>query len=170
MICLYCGEPLKDTSPHDCPSCGEHHPQREPIVGVNHVSQILCALDQLREGNLDIEDFEAAFQRFIELFGQFEEKWRLQEATLAEQLAPSLQKDFGETLGRLDEALRDGYHGIECVESALVEGADLLDLADVSLTGFFKKSCSAAAKLLDDLAALKRKAGESGAFFNLPSV
>lgn len=131
---------------------------------------MLVVLDDLRKGELDIEDAAEALQRFIEMFELFEQKWRLQDVSLSEQLTPALKDTFAGSLAGIDQAMGDGYQAIALMEGALAEGQDTLDAAEEHLLRFFRGVCSHAAKLLEDLDALKISQGKSGSLFNLPSV
>ncbi|MCA9790243.1 MAG: hypothetical protein KC910_00550 [Candidatus Eremiobacteraeota bacterium] len=169
MICLFCGSELAPKS-RQCEGCSSPHSLRPPVSGINHVSQMLVVLDDLRKGELDVEDAAEALQRFIDMFEHFEQKWRLQESSLTDQLSPALKDTFAASLSGIDQALGDGYQAIALMEGALAEGQDTLDAAEEHLLRFFRGCCANAAKLLEDLDALKISQGKSGSLFNLPSV
>ena len=80
MICLICRTTIEGGPPLECPECSFVHESRPPVVGINHVSQILSALDMLAEDEMDVEEFEGLFYGFVEQLEQFVQKWRLKES------------------------------------------------------------------------------------------
>ena len=170
MICLFCGA-NQDSKVEECGECGIPYERRPPIIGVNHFTQLLNILDDLQAGDGTVEDCEEPFRRFFDLFAEFEQKWKLQEQSLSEQLSPELRDRFGPGLAATDQALQQAYQAIECLEITLFEGEDYLEVGVENLVSSFKGACSAAAQLLEQLDALKQEQGTgSGTVFNLPSV
>ncbi len=171
MICLYCETELPDDQPQACPECEAEHDSRPPVVGVNHVSQLLGALDSFRAEELDKEDFEAAVEVFGEMLDAFEQTWRTRESTLASRLSSSLQPRFEKTLRGIDEALAGGFSAMELLESlADAPSEEGFKRAEAALIAFFTTICANAAQALSEFDSLKAQAATSGALFNLPSV
>lgn len=169
MICLTCKTQLEGPPPLECHGCATLHESRPPIVGINHFSQLLCALDLLADAELDPESFETVFYNFVDQLEALEEKWSFRESPLAPRLAPSLAEKFGPQIGQFDRALQLGFQGLELVEAILSGESDDFGTAEECLVGFFRGICSASASLLDNLEQLKGKKS-GGMLFNLPSV
>lgn len=170
MMCLFCGA-SQDSKVTECGDCGVPFERRPPIIGINHVTQLLNVLEDLLAGDGAVEDCEEPFRRFLELFAEFEQKWKLQESTLSEQLAPELKDRFGPSLAQTDQSLQEAYQAIECLELTLFAGEDYLEQGIESLIASFMGICAGAAQLLEQLDRLKQQQGQgSGAVFNLPSV
>lgn len=169
MICLFCKAPLQDEPPIECEGCGMVHEDRPPVVGVNHVSQLLCALDLLAEGEFELEEFEAVFYAFCDKLEAVANKWHLREATLKERLSPPLAQKFGPLFAQLDEAFQLGFQGVEWTEALLAGESEDFDQVESLFIGFFRGVCGASAALLDGLDELNAEKG-SGKLFNLPSV
>jgi hypothetical protein len=170
VICLHCEARLPDDRPQVCPGCQYPHQPREPIAGVNHVSQLLAALDALRAGDLEVEELEGILEVFLGLFESFEQKWRGAGKSLSQSLIPSLQDHFGSTLAGIDQALDEGFRALEILQSLEPDFSDdTIDEAEAALLAFFQATCSHAAKALDDFDGLKAQLQSSGAFFNLRS-
>ncbi len=171
MICLYCETGLPNDQPQTCSECQAEHDSRPPVVGVNHVSQLLGALDAFRAEELDREDFEAAIEVFGEMLETFEQTWRTRESTLASRLSSSLAPRFGQALSGIDKALTDGFAAYALLESLAEAPSDEgFERAESALISFFTAVCSNAAQALSEFDSLKAQAATSGALFNLPSV
>lgn len=167
MICLYCESPLPDDRPQTC-ACEVEHRDRPPVAGINHVSQVLCAIDDLRAGELELEEMEGVVDVFLGLFETFEAKWRPQGTSLAARLTPTMQERFATTLAGLDQALEDGSRALEILQSLEPDALDAqLDEAERALIGFFQNACGHAATALDDFDSLKTQLRGGGAFFNM---
>lgn len=151
MICLTCGEALSGVPPLLCPSCGITHEMRPPVVGINHFSQVLAALDAWAEEECTQEDFEAVFFQFVEQFEELDGKWGFRKRPLAQRLSPNLGPRFAAQLEIFDQALEQGFLGIERVEALLAGEDDDFEAAESHLLGLFQGICSASATLLDDL-------------------
>ena len=160
---------MKGDPPLECPGCGFEHDARPPVVGVNHFSQVLVALDMLAEEEIDLEGFENIFFSFVEHLEQLDQKWGFREAPLAPRLAPSMIEKFGKQLGQFDEALQLGFQAVEWVEAILAGESDDFEAAESCLVGFFRGICAASASLLDNLDQFKDNSA-GGMLFNLPSV
>ncbi len=169
MICLFC----EATLPHDRPQvcdCGMEHRDRPPIAGVIHVSQLLCAIDDLRAGDLDSEEFEGIVDVFWNLYDAFEQKWRPEGSTLAARLTPTLQERFFTTLTGIDKGWESGSLAMELLQNLSAESPDQrFDEAEGALLAFFQQTCAHAAAALDEFDSLKSQIQGSGAFFNLRS-
>jgi hypothetical protein len=166
VICLYCESPLPNDQPQTC-SCEIEHRDRPPIAGINHVSQLLCALDDYRSGELEMEDLEAVLEVFAGLHEAFEQKWRANGEALAVRLSPTLRDRFQESLSGIDKALDEGSRALEILHH--LEGEEGLDEAEAALISYFQNACGYAARALDDHDTLKSETQSSGAFFNLRS-
>lgn len=156
MICLACHAAMSGEPPLTCPGCGKQHDSRSPVVGVNHFSQVLSALDSWAEEELSQEEFEEIFFQFVELLETLDEKWGFREVSLVGRLTPELRKTFGPQLLKYDEAIRQGFLGVETVEVILAGESDDFEAAESHLLAFFQGFCSASATLLDDLDSWKR--------------
>lgn len=170
MICLTCGEALVGDDPQTCDSCETSHVPRDPVVGINHVSQLLCAFDELREGDINLEEFEEVLGAFYELFAEFENKWKLSESDLGSRLSGTLKQEFGPALSGIDEALQLGFQAMESLEAIHQEGVDALDAAEEALVLFFQGVCANSAALLEKFDRMKSEDKGSGVLFNLPSA
>ena len=169
MICLSCRTEIKGDPPLECPECEVVHEARPPVVGINHFSQILCALDQLAHEEIDVESFEAVFFSFVDHLEQLDQKWGFRDTALAPRLAPSLKDKFGTQLAQMDEALQLGFQSVEWVEAILAGESDDFEAAESCLVGFFQGICAASATLLDNLEQFQ--GGKSGGMlFNVRSV
>lgn len=166
MICLLCGETLSGDNPQDCKGCETAHEPRPPVVGINHVSQFLCALDDLRDEEISMEEFEEISGGFYELFAEFEAKWDLSNSDLESRLAGSLKRNFGKAMRGIDEALQLGFQAMECLEAVPVEGLDAVDAAEESMILFFQGVCANSALLLEKLDQLRSEEKSSGVLFN----
>jgi hypothetical protein len=168
VICLYCESPLPDDRPQTC-ACEVQHRDRPPISGINHVSQVLCALDDLRAEEIELEEMESVVDVFLGLFERFEQKWRPGGVSLAARLTPTLQERFATTLSGIDTALEEGSRALEILQSLDDVSEQQLDEAETALIAFFQAACGHAATALDDFDGLKSQLQSSGAFFNLRS-
>jgi hypothetical protein len=139
------------------------------VVGVNHVSQVLSALDLLAEEEIGVEEFEAIFFTFVDQLEKLEQKWQFREVLLADRLAPTLKEKFGVQFQQLDQSLQMAFQGVEWVESILAGESDDFEAAEECLVGFFRGICGASALVLDNLDEFDKNKG-SGMLFNLPSV
>lgn len=169
MICLYCKTEIKGDPPLVCSGCEVTHQSRPPVVGVNHMSQLLSALDLVQEDEIDREELEIIFDSFVELLEKFEQKWSLRESALAGRLSGALQEKFADSFAQIDEALQLAYQGVELVEATLNEEAEGLEEAIDCFGRFFQGVCAAAAVILERLDEFEDNQG-SGQLFNLPSV
>ncbi|HIB68079.1 MAG TPA: hypothetical protein EYO33_24030 [Phycisphaerales bacterium] len=169
MICLICRTDLEGGPPLECPECGFVHESRPPVVGINHVSQLLSALDMLAEDEMDVEEFEGLFYGFVEQLEQFVQKWQLKESLFTERLSPALSEKFAKYFRQLDKAIQMAFQGVEWVEAILAGESDDFERAEENLVGFFRGVCSSSAVILDNLDDLD-KDQKSGMLFNLRSV
>jgi len=169
MICLGCREKIKGNPPLKCSGCGHTHQARPPVVGINHVSQLLSALDSLAVEEIPLEDFEVIFDTFVEKMETLQRKWALDQSFLSPRLSGALQERFTKQFAELDEALQLGYQGVELVEAVLAGEIEHFDAAEECLVGFFRGVCAASASLLDQLDVLKQN-DLGGQLYNLPSV
>lgn len=149
MICLHCEEPLKGEKAQVC-RCKVKHEERPPVVGVNHVSQMLAALDSYRADQLDIEEFEDVFDVFSDYFFQFERRWRGKQ-TLAARLSPALTEHFGASLARLDKTLDSAARALELLQNLEEAQEDDLDEAEAALLTFFHGICAQGSEVMDVL-------------------
>jgi hypothetical protein len=169
VICLSCKAEIKGNPPLECSGCGLIHESRAPVVGVNHVSQMLAALDDLLEEVATPQEFETVLYAFIDRFEKLEEKWQLREALLSPRLAPSLKEKFGRWFTELDTGLQQGYAALEWMEAIAAGESDNFEEAESCLVGFFRTVCGASAQILDQLDEVSGPQS-SGSLFNLPSV
>lgn len=171
MICLYCETELPHDRPQECPECQAEHDSRPPVIGVNHVSQLLGALDAFRAEELEAEDFRTAVEVFTDMMEAFEEKWKSKESPLAGRLSSSLQPRFEKALSEIDRALVIGFQTVELLETlADAPSEEGFKEAESALITFFTTICANAAQALSEFDSLKSEAASSGALFNLPSV
>lgn len=168
MICLNCRTTIEGSPPLECPGCDLVHESRPPVVGVNHVSQILCALDMLADEDMDSEEFEGIFFGFVDQLDQLAQKWQLRESFLTERLSPTLSDKFAKYFRQIDSALQMAFQGVEWVEAILAGESDDFDSAEDNLVGFFRGICAASAAILDNLDDLD-KDKKSGMLINLRS-
>lgn len=169
MICLYCESPLPSDRPQTC-ACEVEHRDRPPVAGINHVSQVLCAIDDLRSGDLELEEMEGVVDVFLALFEGFEAKWRPNGTSLLERLTPTMQERFATTMSGIDKALEEGGRALEILQGLEPEALDAqLEEAEAALVAFFQNACGHAAAALDDFDSLKAQLQSSGAFFNMRS-
>lgn len=169
MICLSCKEEMKGDPPLECPGCGFEHQGRPPVVGINHISQLLSAIDLLNDDLVSFEDFEVIYTNYVEQLDELEQKWQLRESSLSERLSTGLKDKFGAYFEQLDEALQAGYQGAEWIDAFLAEETDSLEQAEECVITFFRGVCAASAGILDRLDDFDQNKG-SGMLFNLPSV
>lgn len=169
MICLYCESPLPNDQPQTC-VCEVEHRDRPPVAGINHVSQVLSAIDELRSGELELEEMEGVVDVFLGLFEAFDAKWRPDGVSLNRRLTPTMQERFSETMAGLDKALEDGARGMEILQSLDPDTLDVqLDEAEAALLSFFQNACGYGATALDDFDSLRSQQQSGGVFFNLRS-
>jgi hypothetical protein len=167
VICLYCEATLPNALPQTCP-CEIEHLERPPIAGINHVSQLLCALDDLRAGELELGDLDGLVDVFLGYFESFEQKWRPEGTSLEGRLAPALKEAFAASLQGIDNALDLGSRALEILQT-LEEPLDeqRLEEAEQALIGFFQSACGHAAAALDAFDSLKARSQRPGGFLNL---
>lgn len=170
MICLTCQHELSGSPPLKCAGCGTLHDSRPPVVGVNHFSQVLAALDLFADEEIEAEAFESIFFAFVDQLESLDQKWQFRERLLSERLAPALKEKFGAQVTQYEEAIQLGFQGVEWVEAILAGESDDFESAENCLVGFFRGVCAASASLLDNLEQLESSASPGGALFNLPSV
>lgn len=170
MICLFCGEALEGDGPQTCGSCDTPHEPRPPVAGINHISQLLCALDDLRDETIGLDEFEEISATFCELFAEFEAKWNLTQSNLQSRLAGELQARFGKAVAGIDEALQLGFQAMESLDAIPEQGVEAADAAEEALVLFFQGVCTNAAALLETFDRLKAQDKGSGMLFNLPSA
>lgn len=151
LVCLTCGMGMPEIAPEACANCGTRHEMRPPVIGVNHLSQVLSALDAWAEEECSQEEFEGVFFQFAELFDELGEKWSFSERAFAERLSPHLVAKFAPQLESIDQALGEGMAGVGKVEAILAGEDDDFETVEDKLVGFFQGTCSASARLLDDL-------------------
>lgn len=151
MICLSCRTEIAGNPPLSCPGCGLVHESRPPVVGVNHLSQLLCALDFLAAGDCSPDEFETVFTSFVEQLDELERKWQLRDSTLSERLSSGLRIDFAAYFAQLDEALQAAFQGVECVEAYFTEEADSMEQAEECFVRFFLNVCAASAGILSKI-------------------
>ena len=169
MICLYCGEELSKDA-RRCDACDRSFERRSPLAHINHVSQLLGAIDDAQEGTIEGEELEEALRRFLDMFADFVDKWGLAEASLESQMEPETKEDFGPIMAQMDQTLQLGSHAFELLEAAL-EGDDTLEAGREALVSFFQNICGQAAAILDQLQKLKQDDSTSpGLYGKLPSV
>lgn len=167
MICLFCEARLPDDQPQTC-SCRFEHRLRLPLVGINHVSQLLSALDGLLEEEIPLEDVEQAVAVFSDLFDRFERKWR-QRGPLVAELPPLFADRFAVSLQGIEAALQQGEKALGLLQPVDQLDAARVEQASTALLAFFHGVCAHAAKALHDFAELKREAASSGALIDLRS-
>ena len=169
MICLYCESPLAGDQPQTC-DCQVEHRDRPPVAGINHVSQVLCAIDDLRSGELELEEMEGVVDVFLGLFEAFDARWRPDGLSLTSRLTPTMQERFMTTMAGIDKALEEGARGMEILQNLDPETLEAqLDEAEAALLSFFQNACGNGATALDDFDSLKSQQQSRGAFFNLRS-
>lgn len=160
---------MPDDKPQTC-ACEVEHRDRPPLAGINHVSQVLCALDDLRAGELELEEMEGVVDVFLGLFEAFEQKWRPDGVSLASRLTPTMQERFSVTLAGIDQAIEEGARALDILQSLDPESyEEQLDQAEAALLAFFQNACGHAATALDEHDSLKTQLKGAGAFFNLGS-
>lgn len=169
MICLICRSALEGSPPLTCPECEFVHESRPPVVGINHMSQILAALDMLAEEEMDLDEFEGLFFGFVEQLDQFVKKWQLNDSLFTERLSPTLSGKLAKYFRQLDQSVQMAFQGIADVEAILAGESDDFEQAEANLIGFFRGVCSASAAILDNLEDLDQDR-KSGMLFNLKSV
>ncbi len=171
MICLFCEADLPTDVPQKCENCGTEHESRPPIVGVNHVSQLLCSLDAVQSQEMGFEDFHGVLEVFLDRFEAFEQVWKTRHSSLRERLSPGLEGRFGQSMLALDEAFNLGFQALEdmqCLnEDSLPEH---FEQAESALVNFFRGTCAQAASALEAYDQLQAQGPSSGRVFNLPSV
>ena len=168
MICLICRAHIEGPPPLTCSGCEFVHESRPPGVGINHMSQLLSALDMLAEEEMEVEVFEGLFYGFVEQFDQFVRKWRLEESLLVTRLSDGLRGKFEKYFRQLDESIQLGLDGVQYVESILHGESHDFEQAEENLIRFFRGVCSACAVILDNLEDLDKER-KSGVLFNLKS-
>ena len=170
MICLYCKEPLLSQNPDSCENCEIPHAPRPPVVGINHISQVLEALDSLKAEDISLEDFDSIWASFYELFVEFDDKWKISESSLQSRLSSGLAQKFGPALQEIDESIQLLYQAIECLEAIPEEGLPAVDAAEEAVTRFFLGVCSNSTLLLSKLDTLHLDTSGPGLLFDLPSA
>lgn len=170
MICLRCAAENNEKS-EECSGCQHPFQSRPPVVGHNHVSQMLCALDDLREEEIDLETFETVYHAFAGQFESFAEKWELASQGLVERLAHSMKETYATPLAQLEESLGQAYLAFELID-AFLEGEEVaLEEAETALVTFFRGSCASAARILEEVDRAKARTNTSrGGLLNLPQV
>lgn len=153
MICLQCDKRQKGEAFEPCSSCGQVFQPVEGIYGVNNVSQLLHAVDECKAGRLSLDGLRQTFNTFSDIWEGFQERWKLDEASVPEvfALSPTLEGIYKEPLRELEEAfgsLDEAFAGLDDLE--VIDEAALDDLAD-EIKSFFRGVCSATALIFKKL-------------------
>jgi hypothetical protein len=153
MLCLDCGKRQKSAEPGTCASCGARHNTVPGVHGINHVSQLLHAIEQCREGRLDRDGLQDRFAAFEEGWQGFVERWRLEEGTIAEGLGlnGTLLTVYGPLLERLEEALGSLNSALDMLDAMETAGPHELEKLEEEVRDFWRGSCSALAGLFKKL-------------------
>ena len=170
MICLDCNKPLSIQGPGPCENCEVSHLPRHPVVGINHISQVLGALDALKAEEISLDDFDNIWASFYDLFVEFENKWKVSESSLQSRLSSALAPKFGPALEEIDESIQLLFQAVECLEAIPEEGLSAVDAAEEAVTRFFLGVCSNSALLLSELDTLQDDNSGPGLLFDLPSA
>jgi hypothetical protein len=153
MICLDCGKPQGTAEPGVCPSCGAKHSTVPGIFGINHVSQLLHAIEMCREGKLELDGLQERFSAFEEGWQGFVERWNLEEDTIAQALAldDTLVSVYGPLLERLEDSLQHLNNALDMLDAMESPGTHELEALEEELRYFWRGSCSALAGLFKKL-------------------
>ncbi len=153
MICLACE--FESTSFERCELCGADFSVRPPFVSVNHLSQLLVALDAFKTGTLDRAGFLRRLDVFVQLFVDIGNRWDF-SVNFADRLGPALSASLIEPLEVLDAAvglLDAALQELEPIRQSTrpdVWPAEVarLERAEDAFIDFFRATCSACADLL----------------------
>ncbi len=169
MICLECGaENAYKTK--KC-SCGHAFGSPPPYLHANHVSQLQDCITRTLAGELSGQELYERYQRFAELFMEFEGRWSFLNGTpLEERLSEPLQKRFRSGTLMLARGYDYLAQAVEALEGALESGrpADLEYARDL-LNDYFRVTCQACAVLMYELEEIKNEPEASGQLFDLKS-
>lgn len=167
MNCLFCGHRLTHEPVQICPGCQTEHEPVPPVSGVNHVSQLLFALQMTEAGELDPETLAAVTAAFMEKFDRFHQAWNLSDRSLVEQAGLSVREQFGPGLRELDLAIESIIGALEAVEQAS-DDPDAITAAQEQLAVFYHQVCGASALLLKTLEKVKQEPARG--LLDLPTV
>lgn len=165
MNCLFCGHQLSYEPFQTCPGCQTEHEPVPPVSGVNHVSQLLYALQMVEAQEMDADTLAEVTGAFLEKFDKFHQAWNLAEHSLFDQANAAVQSKFGEGLKELDQAIESIIGALELVESA-ADNPDSLVAAQEQLSIFYKQVCGASALLFQQLDGMTRGSN----LMDLPTV
>lgn len=170
MICLECGAEVPYKS-KTCP-CGHAFPSPPPYMHANHVSQLQDCISRCLAGTMSPPDFFERYQRFANLFAEFDGRWTMLHGTpLEERLDPALQDRFRAGTLMLSRGFDYLAQAMEALDGALETGRpDDLEYAQELLDDYFRATCQGCAVLMYELEQLKGEDNAPGQLFDLKST
>lgn len=143
MICLWCQQVLAAQA-SSCERCGTVFVEQPPIVGINHLTQLLQAL---QDPELDREELSGVVRHFVQRWEAFETRW---SPPFRPQL-PAHLGGYGDTLTALDRGLELGREAFAEIDSYLSGETESTEAACERLRAFFGAVCNSSAQLLEKL-------------------
>jgi len=153
MICLHCGQPVKQSGATECPSCKGEFRYVSGLFGTNNVSQLLQALEDCRQGRIDADEVKERFGNFLEVWDLFAEKWSLLDQTVPErfQLESDLEAVYGPPLQKIEEGIEQLNSAVTYLETLDQLEKEDLDELETSVRLFSRLICSSGAALFTKL-------------------
>ena len=167
MYCLACEAEIPYPS-EVCPECDEDLEAPEHVHG-DHISQVQLIVEDYLSGEASKEDALLRFDTFCAIVDGFAERWQLSHSTLASRLSVDA-KVIEPGILIMEESFEDLNHAMGLYEEGFEhEDADLLEEANETLEGFFRKACGGLAEAQHLLEKALEESQASGALFNLKS-
>lgn len=170
MICLECG--AENAYKTRACSCGYAFPSPPPFMHANHVSQLQECISRCLAGEMSPPEFQERYQRFADLFVEFEGRWSLLQGTpLEERLAPPLQDRFRSGTLMLARGYDYLAQAVESLDGALETGRpEDLEYARELLDDYFRLTCQACAVLMYELEQIRAEEKAPGQLLDLKST
>lgn len=152
-ICLYCGSTEKRPEPQVCPSCQGEFRTVSGLFGINNISQLIAAVEDLRNNDCSLDEFEERFSFFLELWEGFAESWELPGRDLGSvfQLDSALDGVYGKLLTELDEGIAQLGSALEIIETRDEGDTSALEQVEDHVRLFSRRVCSASAGIFTKL-------------------
>ena len=153
MVCLDCGEAQAASEPERCRACGAAFHHVAGVHGVNHLSQLLDAIDAYREGHIELATLKQRFSAFEARWDTFMDSWDIAERSISEALGidETLGAVYGPLLERLEESLEHLANALDILETLDSRDPEALEKLEEETGQFWRGSCSALAGLFQKL-------------------
>lgn len=166
MFCLACGAQIPFAS-LGCSECGTEFELIDPNAKPNHISQLMTALLDCLDGELEHEDLVAMFEGYYGLLEEYFEKWGdPTDPEFVLEVEPSIRGRFEKGLRLIGEGLQGLVLGLEL---ACAEAPDL-EASYNALNRFLHQSGGGCALVLKELIGWEHEASLGGLMINIGDV